>query len=48
VTAARRRAAAFAHELDARDDLHATADYRRDAGAQARRATIEEAQRCRA
>jgi 2-furoyl-CoA dehydrogenase FAD binding subunit len=40
--------AAFAAELEARDDLHATADYRRmlvrELGAQ----TIAEAQRCRA
>ena len=40
--------AAFAAELDARDDLHATADYRRDLVRKLGRATIEEARRCRA
>jgi 2-furoyl-CoA dehydrogenase FAD binding subunit len=39
--------AAFAAALDARDDLHATADYRRDLVRRLGRATIEEA-RCRA
>jgi len=39
--------AAFAEELDARDDLHASADYRRDLVRRLGRATIEEA-RCRA
>ncbi len=39
---------AFAWELDARDDLHATARYRRDLVRQMGRATIEEARRCRA
>jgi 2-furoyl-CoA dehydrogenase FAD binding subunit len=39
---------AFAWELDARDDLHGTARYRRDLVRQMGRATIEEAQRCRA
>lgn len=38
----------FAWELDARDDLHATARYRRDLVRQMGRATIEEARRCRA
>ena len=38
----------FAWELDARDDLHATARYRRELVRQMGRATIEEAQRCRA
>lgn len=41
--------AAFAAELDARDDLHATADYRRDLVRKLGRATIEEARnKCRA
>ncbi len=40
--------AAFASELDARDDLHATAEYRRMLVRELGRATIEEAQRCRA
>jgi 2-furoyl-CoA dehydrogenase FAD binding subunit len=40
--------AAFASELDARDDLHATAAYRRMLVRKLGRATIEEAQRCRA
>lgn len=40
--------AAFAHELEARDDLHATADYRRMLVAKIGRAVIEEARRCRA
>jgi 2-furoyl-CoA dehydrogenase FAD binding subunit len=39
--------AAFAAELDARDDLHASADYRRDLVRRLGRATIEEA-KCRA
>jgi 2-furoyl-CoA dehydrogenase FAD binding subunit len=39
---------AFAGELDARDDLHATADYRRHLVRQFGKAAIEEAQRCRA
>jgi 2-furoyl-CoA dehydrogenase FAD binding subunit len=39
--------AAFAEELDARDDLHASADYRRDLVRRLGRATIAEA-RCRA
>lgn len=38
----------FAWELDARDDLHATARYRRDLVREMGRATIEEARRCRA
>ena len=38
----------FADELEARDDLHATAGYRRDLVRQLGRATIEEARRCRA
>lgn len=37
----------FAWELDARDDLHATARYRRDLVRQMGRATIEEARQCR-
>jgi 2-furoyl-CoA dehydrogenase FAD binding subunit len=40
--------AAFADELEARDDLHATAAYRRDLVRRLGLATIEEAQRCRA
>jgi len=40
--------AAFAHDLDARDDLHATADYRRVLVAKLGRAVIEEARQCRA
>ena len=39
---------AFAWELDARDDLHATARYRRELVRRLGRATIEEARRCRA
>jgi 2-furoyl-CoA dehydrogenase FAD binding subunit len=39
---------AFAWALDARDDLHATARYRRELVRQMGRATIEEARRCRA
>jgi 2-furoyl-CoA dehydrogenase FAD binding subunit len=39
---------ALAWDLDARDDLHATARYRRDLVRRIGRATIEEAQRCRA
>ncbi len=39
---------AFAWELDARDDLHATATYRRNLVRQLGRAAIEEARRCRA
>jgi 2-furoyl-CoA dehydrogenase FAD binding subunit len=38
----------FAVDLDARDDLHATADYRRALVRRLGRATIEEARRCRA
>jgi len=38
----------FAGELDARDDLHATADYRRALVRRMGRAAIEEARRCRA
>lgn len=37
----------FAWELDARDDLHATASYRRELVRQLGRQTIEEARRCR-
>lgn len=40
--------AAFAFELDARDDLHATANYRRELVRKLGRAVIEEAQKCRA
>src|SRR5262249_30483111 len=40
--------AAFAEEFDARDDLHATADYRRMLVRQLGRAVIEEARSCRA
>ncbi|MEA2873467.1 MAG: 2-furoyl-CoA dehydrogenase binding subunit [Hyphomicrobiales bacterium] len=40
--------AAFAAELDARDDLHATADYRRMLVQKLGAQTIAEAQRCRA
>jgi 2-furoyl-CoA dehydrogenase FAD binding subunit len=41
--------AAFAEELEARDDLHATVQYRRDLVRNLGRATIEEAQKkCRA
>lgn len=39
---------AFAWELDARDDLHATARYRRELVRRMGRATIEEARSCRA
>jgi 2-furoyl-CoA dehydrogenase FAD binding subunit len=39
---------AFAWELDARDDLHATARYRRELVRRLGRATVEEARRCRA
>jgi 2-furoyl-CoA dehydrogenase FAD binding subunit len=39
---------AFAWDLDARDDLHATARYRRDLVRRMGRATVEEALRCRA
>lgn len=39
---------AFAWDLDARDDLHATARYRRDLVRRLGRATVEEARRCRA
>jgi 2-furoyl-CoA dehydrogenase FAD binding subunit len=39
---------AFAHDLDARDDLHASADYRRMLVRKLGRAVIEEAQKCRA
>jgi 2-furoyl-CoA dehydrogenase FAD binding subunit len=38
----------FASDLDARDDLHATANYRRNLVRRLGRATIEEARRCRA
>jgi 2-furoyl-CoA dehydrogenase FAD binding subunit len=38
----------FADALEARDDLHATADYRRALVRRLGRAVIEEAQRCRA
>jgi 2-furoyl-CoA dehydrogenase FAD binding subunit len=38
----------FAWELEARDDLHATARYRRELVRRLGRATIEEAARCRA
>jgi len=38
----------FAAELEPRDDLHATADYRRALIRRLGRATIEEARRCRA
>jgi 2-furoyl-CoA dehydrogenase FAD binding subunit len=38
---------AFAWELDARDDLHATARYRRELVRRMGRSTIEEARRCR-
>lgn len=39
---------AFARELEARDDLHATAAYRRELVRQFGRKVIEEARRCRA
>lgn len=39
---------AFAFDLDARDDLHATARYRRELVRRMGRALIEEARRCRA
>lgn len=39
---------AFAWELDARDDMHATARFRRDLVRRMGRQTIEEARRCRA
>ncbi len=39
---------AFAWDLDARDDLHATARYRRELVRRMGRATIKEARRCRA
>ncbi|MDQ2802453.1 MAG: FAD binding domain-containing protein, partial [Pseudomonadota bacterium] len=38
----------FAWDLDARDDLHATARYRRELVRRLGRATIEQAERCRA
>jgi 2-furoyl-CoA dehydrogenase FAD binding subunit len=38
----------FARDLDARSDLHATADYRRALVRRLGRATIDEARRCRA
>jgi 2-furoyl-CoA dehydrogenase FAD binding subunit len=38
----------FAGELEPRDDLHATADYRRALVRRLGRATVEEARRCRA
>lgn len=40
--------ASFANELDARDDLHATAVYRRNLVRRLGRITIDEARRCRA
>jgi 2-furoyl-CoA dehydrogenase FAD binding subunit len=40
--------AAFADDLEARDDLHASADYRRSLVRKLGRAVIEEARRCRA
>jgi 2-furoyl-CoA dehydrogenase FAD binding subunit len=40
--------AAFAAELDARDDLHATADYRRNLVRRLGRIAIDEARQCRA
>jgi len=40
--------AAFADEMDARDDLHATAEYRRTLVRRLGRVTIDEARRCRA
>ncbi|WP_029002656.1 FAD binding domain-containing protein [Azorhizobium doebereinerae] len=39
---------AFAYELDARDDVHASARYRRELVRRIGRATIEEALKCRA
>ena len=39
---------AFAEDLEARDDLHATARYRRDLVRALGRETVEEARRCRA
>jgi 2-furoyl-CoA dehydrogenase FAD binding subunit len=39
--------AAFASEFDARDDLHATAEYRRGLVRKLGRAAIDEAQACR-
>jgi 2-furoyl-CoA dehydrogenase FAD binding subunit len=39
---------AFAWDLEARDDLHATAPYRRELVRRLGRATVEEARRCRA
>ena len=39
---------AFAWDLDARDDLHATASYRRELVRRLGRRTLEEAARCRA
>lgn len=39
---------AFAYEVEARDDLHASARYRRELVRQLGRQTIEEARRCRA
>ena len=39
---------AFAWDLDARDDLHATAAYRRQLVRRLGRQTLEEAARCRA
>lgn len=39
---------AFAYELEARDDIHASARYRRDMVRRIGRAVIEEAARCRA
>jgi 2-furoyl-CoA dehydrogenase FAD binding subunit len=40
--------AAFASDLDARDELHATAEYRRNLVRRLGRITIDEARRCRA
>ncbi|MGB6540675.1 MAG: carbon monoxide dehydrogenase, partial [Xanthobacteraceae bacterium] len=39
---------AFAWDLDAHDDLHATAPYRRELVRRLGRQTLEEAARCRA
>jgi 2-furoyl-CoA dehydrogenase FAD binding subunit len=38
---------AFAWDLEARDDLHATAEYRRQLVRRLGRQTLEEAARCR-
>ena len=45
---ARRRARRLRLSLEARDDLHADADYRRELVRRLGRSTIEEARRCRA